>query len=315
MKGVGSEIETTRVIRGRNFASCDLATTRRLAGEYFREGRVRIATELAQHWQWRSRSGRLKVRAALAFLVTLERGGHLQLPPPLIVHGPVRDPGDCACATPPGTDLTEGLSQRDLWHWQSRKIAEGEKGPIVAGFARVRVYLSRQRTPESERTLLLRNDPDGRIKYALSNAPESVALSELIRVSAARWPIERCFQEDKSELDLDHCEHRSWAAWHRHIRLVFLAHLFLTRLRLTFPISTQDHSVHPPQISRCSSRSTSWDWRSGDSRQTGGRRARKTRDEQVVAGESRRVDTCAGGWMLLSRRAQGVNIVRYGFKR
>ena len=42
------------------------------------------------------------------------------------------------------------LEENDLLHWQSRKIAEGEKGPIVAGFARVRVYLSRQRTPESK---------------------------------------------------------------------------------------------------------------------------------------------------------------------
>ena len=133
-----------------------------------------------------------------------------------------------------GGTVEQLLEEKDLLNWQSRKIAEGEKGPIVAGFARVRVYLSRQRTPESERTLLLRNDPDGRIKYALSNAPESVALSELIRVSAARWPIERCFQEDKSELGLDHYEHRSWAAWHRHMRLVFLAHLFLTRLRLKY---------------------------------------------------------------------------------
>jgi SRSO17 transposase len=133
-----------------------------------------------------------------------------------------------------GGTVEQLVEEKDLLHWQSRKIAEGEKGPIVAGFARVRVYLSRQRTPESERTLLLRNDPDSRIKYALSNAPESVAMSELIRVSAARWPIERCFQEDKSELGLDHYEHRSWAAWHRHMRLVFLAHLFLTRLRLKY---------------------------------------------------------------------------------
>lgn len=133
-----------------------------------------------------------------------------------------------------GGKVEQLVEEKDLLHWQSRKIAEGEKGPIVASFARVRVYLSRQRTPESERTLLLRNDPDGRIKYALSNAPESVALSELIRVSAARWPIERCFQEDKSQLGLDHYEHRSWAAWHRHMRLVFLAHLFLTRLRLKY---------------------------------------------------------------------------------
>jgi hypothetical protein len=28
-------------------------------------------------------------------------------------------------------------------------------------------------------------------------------MTELVRVSGARWPIERCFQEDKSELGLD----------------------------------------------------------------------------------------------------------------
>ena len=55
---------------------------------------------------------------------------------------------------------------------------------------------------------------------------------ELVRVSEARWPIERCFQEDKGELGLDHYEHRSWTAWHRHMRLTFLAQLFLLRLRL-----------------------------------------------------------------------------------
>jgi SRSO17 transposase len=133
-----------------------------------------------------------------------------------------------------GCTVEQLLQEKDLLRWQSRKIAEGEKGPMVAGFARVRVYLSSERSAESERTLLLRNDPNGQIKYALSNAPEDVAWSELVRVSAARWPIERCFQEDKSELGLDHYEHRSWPAWHRHTRLVFLAHLFLLRLRLKY---------------------------------------------------------------------------------
>jgi SRSO17 transposase len=59
-------------------------------------------------------------------------------------------------------------------------------------------------------------------------------MKELVRVSGARWPIERCFQENKSELGLDHYEHRSWTAWHRHMRLVSLAQLFLVRLRLKF---------------------------------------------------------------------------------
>jgi SRSO17 transposase len=126
------------------------------------------------------------------------------------------------------------VQTKNLLNWQTHKVAEAEKGPIVAAFARVRVYLSAERTPESERWLVLRNDADGKIKYALSNAPQKLAMLEFVRVSRARWPIERCFEEDKSELGLDHYEHRSWPAWHRHMRLVFLAQLFLVRLRLKF---------------------------------------------------------------------------------
>jgi SRSO17 transposase len=124
--------------------------------------------------------------------------------------------------------------QTSLWNWQTHRIAEGAKGPLVAAFARIRVYLSSERTPESERWLLLRNDTNGQIKYALSNAPPPTAMRELVRVSGARWPIERCFQENKSELGLDHYEHRSWNAWHRHMQLVFLAQLFLLRLQIKF---------------------------------------------------------------------------------
>jgi SRSO17 transposase len=133
-----------------------------------------------------------------------------------------------------GCRLERLVCLKNLLNWQTHKVAEGEKGPIVAAFARVRVYLSAERTAESERWLVLRNDADGRIKYALSNAPENLEMREFVRVSRARWPIERCFEEDKSELGLDHYEHRSWTAWHRHMRLVFLAQLFLVRLQLKY---------------------------------------------------------------------------------
>jgi SRSO17 transposase len=133
-----------------------------------------------------------------------------------------------------GCTVEQLLKIKSLWNWQTHKIAEGEKGPLVAAFARLRVYLSPERTPESERWLLLRNDANCKIKYALSNAPQDTSMRELVRASGARWPIERCFQENKSELGLDHYEHRSWTAWHRHMRLVFLAQLFLTRLQIKF---------------------------------------------------------------------------------
>jgi SRSO17 transposase len=137
-----------------------------------------------------------------------------------------------------------------LLNWQTHKVAEGEKGPIVAAFARVRVYLSAERTPASERWLVLRNGPDGKIKYALSNAPEDLAMPELVRVSQARWPIERCFEENKSELGLDHYEHRSWPAWHRHMRLVFLAQLFLVRLRLKYKKNSRADAAASTAVDR-----------------------------------------------------------------
>jgi SRSO17 transposase len=137
-----------------------------------------------------------------------------------------------------GCPVEQLVAEKDLLHWENRKLAEGEKGPIVAAFARVRVYVHPERTAHSERWLLLRNNPDGQIKYALSNASADIPMTCLIRVSIARWPIERCFQEGKSELGLDHYEHRSWPAWHRHMRLVFLAQLFLLRLRHLYKKST-----------------------------------------------------------------------------
>ena len=146
-----------------------------------------------------------------------------------------------------GCAVEELLKAKHLLNWQTHKIAEGEKGPLVAAFARLRVYVSAERTAESERWLLLRNDANCEIKYALSNAPEETAMTELVRVSGARWPIERCFQEDKSELGLDHYEHRSWPAWHRHMRLVFLAQLFLIRLQIKFKKNSRvDLAPSPP---------------------------------------------------------------------
>ena len=130
-----------------------------------------------------------------------------------------------------GCTVEQLVGEDGLLQWENHKLAEGEKGPIVAAFARVRVYLDEERTAASERWLFLRNNPDHQIKYALSNAPKTMPMTCLIRVSIARWPIEQCFQEGKSDLGLDHYEHRSWPAWHRHTRLVFLAQLFLLRLQ------------------------------------------------------------------------------------
>jgi SRSO17 transposase len=114
-------------------------------------------------------------------------------------------------------------------------FAEGAKGPIIAKAARLRVYLSRDGLPVGDpQWLFVRKNTDGQLKYAISNAPKDISLSELIKASIMRWPIEQCFQEGKSHLGMDCYEHRSWPAWHRHMIYVFLALHFLLRIRLRF---------------------------------------------------------------------------------
>lgn len=119
--------------------------------------------------------------------------------------------------------------------WTKVILAEGAKGPILAEVARLRVVPSLDGLPyQAPVWLFLRRMEDGQIKFAFSNAPEDMPLSELCEAATMRWPIEQCFQDGKSEVGMDKYEHRSWPAWHRHMTYVFLALHFLLRLRLQF---------------------------------------------------------------------------------
>ncbi|MFH0728605.1 MAG: IS701 family transposase [Pseudomonadota bacterium] len=119
--------------------------------------------------------------------------------------------------------------------WEPAVIAEGAKGPILADVARIRICLSRDGLPVGEEQwLFFRKNADGEIKYAISNAPKKISLSELIEASIMRWPIEQCFEEGKGQLGMDSYEHRSWPAWHRHMAYVFLSLHFMLRMRLRF---------------------------------------------------------------------------------
>lgn len=119
--------------------------------------------------------------------------------------------------------------------WQSLILAEGAKGPIRADIACLRVFPARTGLPQETAVwLLLRRIPDGQVKYAFSNAPEEMPLSELVHASTLRWGIEQCFEDGKGYVGMGKYEHRSWPAWHRHMIYVFLALQFLLRLRLRF---------------------------------------------------------------------------------
>jgi hypothetical protein len=127
------------------------------------------------------------------------------------------------------------IARSDKLKWKPVVLGEGAKGPIVAEVARLRVYPSREGLPRDRSVwLFIRKDPDGRLKFSLSNAPKKMPLSEMCKASLMRWPIEQCFEEGKDQLGMDHYEHRSWPAWHRHMTYICLALHFLLRLRMRF---------------------------------------------------------------------------------
>jgi SRSO17 transposase len=126
------------------------------------------------------------------------------------------------------------LAQAPTCPWIPVVLAEGAKGPIQAEVACLRVYPAQNGLPREEAWLFLRRTEDGQLKAAFSNAPADTPLAELCRAATLRWPIEQCFQDGKSQVGMDHYEHRSWPAWHRHMLYVFLALHFLLRLRLRF---------------------------------------------------------------------------------
>jgi len=120
--------------------------------------------------------------------------------------------------------------------WTRATIKEGSKGPIICDFAFLRVVEARDGLPGPELWLVIRRNLDdpSLVKFYLSNAPSNTPLTEFVRLSGLRWPIETLFEEGKGEVGFDHYETRSWLGWHHHMALVALAHFFLVRLRLLF---------------------------------------------------------------------------------
>ena len=68
-------------IRKRTITDEDIPFIQNIVNEHWDGGRTHISKILCQRWQWFQPNGRLKDMACREVLVTLERQGHLQLPP------------------------------------------------------------------------------------------------------------------------------------------------------------------------------------------------------------------------------------------
>jgi SRSO17 transposase len=117
--------------------------------------------------------------------------------------------------------------------WQRFRVKDGEKGPMVWEVKHVWFYPNgTDDLPMSPMHLIVARsvlEPDV-VKFFIADAPQDTPLAVLLHVAFSRWRVERCFEDEKTELGFDHFEGRSYVGMMRHQTITALTHLFLSRV-------------------------------------------------------------------------------------
>jgi len=141
-----------------------------------------------------------------------------------------------AAGSRPAGRVDELLKRRALREqpWQRWRVKDGEKGPMVWEVkAALFTVKGADGLPGERLHLIAARDvlrPE-EVKYFVSNAPEQTPVATLLLVAFSRWRVERCFEDQKGEVGLDHYEGRRYVGLKRHLALSAVSYLFLTRLR------------------------------------------------------------------------------------
>ncbi len=153
-------------------------------------------------------------------------------------RGRVRKTPRCVRGTPHPQSVREHLQSspelRDQ-PWQKFRLKDGEKGPQIWEAKHLWFYpQDGHGLPlEPAHLMVARSvfEPE-QVKFFIAHAPRETPLTELLYVAFNRWRVERCFEDQKTELGFDHFEGRSYVGLMRHQIVTALTHLFLSRVHL-----------------------------------------------------------------------------------
>jgi SRSO17 transposase len=136
-----------------------------------------------------------------------------------------------------GSRPSQSVEHLFWWHpalkeqeWQRWRVKDGEKGPMIWEVKHVPFYLQGPDGLPGPRWHLAvaRNalDPT-EIKFFVSNAPPETSVGAILLAAFSRWRVERCFEDGKGEIGLDHYEGRRYPGLKRHLILSAISYLFL----------------------------------------------------------------------------------------
>lgn len=114
--------------------------------------------------------------------------------------------------------------------WEPYRVKDGEKGPLVWEVKHTLFHPKHaQGLPGKPYDLVIGRNVLKRdeIKFFISNARPETKVETLLLVGFSRWRVERCFQDQKSELGLDDYEGRRYLGLKRHLVLASVSYLFL----------------------------------------------------------------------------------------
>lgn len=144
-----------------------------------------------------------------------------------------------ASGSSPARRVDQLLGRRELRDqpWQRWRVKDGEKGPMVWEIKHVRFSpKDAAGLPCGPLHLVVAREvlhPE-EIKYFVSNAAPETSVQTLLLVAFSRWRVERCFEDQKGEVGLDHYEGRRYLGLKRHLILSAISYLFLAETRQEF---------------------------------------------------------------------------------
>jgi SRSO17 transposase len=118
--------------------------------------------------------------------------------------------------------------------WEKWYVKDTQKGPKIVEVKHAIVYPKNDEgLPSQAHHLLVVRDVQAPkdVKFFLSNAPQNTSVETLLKVAFSRWRVERCFEDDKKYVGMDHFEGRRYPGLLRHLIISSVSLLFLSRVR------------------------------------------------------------------------------------